>query len=555
MTKKDKKKSTQPAAAATGKQKQRNTDHHKPAAPTRRNKREKAIDEAELVARQFARDYAPKTTPPPPPSTLADDVEKLPPIPTAPRPPAAEPPQRPPRQPKPDRRVNNNNNNRQSTADDDDLPFQPRTIRGLFSIDQEHCRVGAYARDFFRHMGYTAKRRFSDMLDPPNAAVKYHNARLVHTGYLRQVFSACRAGDNRKVVVIESTYLLVVDEKLVSVCSPVFLLQILNEVRCLRQLANHRNCIRSYSCSFANPTLTVVAEYCIASVMDVLVLLDESLEDDEIGAICSGVLSALVYMHSIGWMHRNIKLSSILLTDRAVVKLAGFTCACPIAAPIDILDEPWLSGEFTWRAPEMRKGREYAERVDIWSLGITCCVLGDNKLPYTAEERHKGQLAPFIAIDGDRPESYRPTYNRMCEWNDALLSFVELCLQDRRTQRPSAATMLEHEFVKSVRDTTHHCAVVIGNLIERSRWHAEMCWYDDFNDEEEKTRLRIARRTFQVRLASGEPWTPIDYEPSIGFDGYPLLSVAALVKPKAILVAAIALVWLTCYGSLQLLGA
>jgi len=47
----------------------------------------------------------------------------------------------------------------------------------------------------------------------------------------------------------------------------------------------------------------------------------QPLREEEIGAICSEALRGLEYLHSCGFIHRDVKAGNVLLTENAAVKL------------------------------------------------------------------------------------------------------------------------------------------------------------------------------------------------------------------------------------------
>lgn len=66
-------------------------------------------------------------------------------------------------------------------------------------------------------------------------------------------------------------------------------------------------------------------EYCIGSASDLLEVHKKPLMEDEIGAICEGVLEGLTFLHSHERIHRDIKAGNILLTENGTVKLGEST--------------------------------------------------------------------------------------------------------------------------------------------------------------------------------------------------------------------------------------
>lgn len=128
---------------------------------------------------------------------------------------------------------------------------------------------------------------------------------------------------------------------------------ILREIRFLGQLT-HQNTIEYKGCYLHENTAWLVMEYCVGSASDIIEVHKRPLKEDEIAAICDGVLHGLSYLHLLGRIHRfvstseppdgdenlisftstsrDIKAGNILLTEHGIVKLADFGSAaikCP----------------------------------------------------------------------------------------------------------------------------------------------------------------------------------------------------------------------------------
>lgn len=119
--------------------------------------------------------------------------------------------------------------------------------------------------------------------------------------------------------------------------------------------------------------LQLVMEYCLGSASDIIEVHKRPLKEEEIAAICDGVLRGLHYLHSLGRIHRDVKAGNILLTENGTVKLADFGSASIKCPANSFVGTPY------WMAPEvilaMDEG-QYDGKVDVWSLGITCIELG-----------------------------------------------------------------------------------------------------------------------------------------------------------------------------------
>lgn len=65
-------------------------------------------------------------------------------------------------------------------------------------------------------------------------------------------------------------------------------------------------------------------EYCLGSASDIIEVHKRPLKEEEIAAICEGVLRGLHYLHSLGRIHRDVKAGNILLTENGTVKLGNY---------------------------------------------------------------------------------------------------------------------------------------------------------------------------------------------------------------------------------------
>ena len=98
------------------------------------------------------------------------------------------------------------------------------------------------------------------------------------------------------------------------------------------------------------------------------------------------LLTAIAHCHRFGIVHRDIKPDNILFDEMNRVKLADFGSADWVG------EEGTLSGVVGtpyYVAPEVVMGRDYNEKVDVWSAGVVLYVLLAGFPPFygeTAEE-------------------------------------------------------------------------------------------------------------------------------------------------------------------------
>lgn len=66
-------------------------------------------------------------------------------------------------------------------------------------------------------------------------------------------------------------------------------------------------------------------EYCIGSAADIVDVLRKGLREVEIAEIVAQTLEAIIYLHSMRRIHRDLKAGNILLSDSAIIKLGMIT--------------------------------------------------------------------------------------------------------------------------------------------------------------------------------------------------------------------------------------
>lgn len=250
---------------------------------------------------------------------------------------------------------------------------------------------------------------------------------------------------------------------------------ILKEIRFLRQL-KHSNTIEYKGCYLRDHTAWLVMEYCLGSASDIIEVHKKPLKEEEIAAICEGVLRGLHYLHSLGRIHRDVKAGNILLTENGTVKLADFGSASIKCPANSFVGTPY------WMAPEvilaMDEG-QYDGKVDVWSLGITCIELAERKPPYF---NMNAMSALYHIAQNDTPTL------QSAEWTDVFCHFVNSCLQKNPSDRPTSGKLLSHSLVTRLR-SPH----VLLDLIQRTK--AAVRDLDNLNYRKMKKILMVDEET------------------------------------------------------------
>ncbi|KAK1440323.1 hypothetical protein QVD17_06148 [Tagetes erecta] len=161
------------------------------------------------------------------------------------------------------------------------------------------------------------------------------------------------------------------------------------------------------------------------------------LRDSQVSAYTRQILSGLNYLHERKVVHRDIKCANILVDASGSVKLADFG----LAKATTLNDIKSCKGTPYWMAPEVvnnKSNNGYGLAADIWSLGCTVLEMLTRKIPYS----HLEGMQALFRIGRGEPPPIPDTLSKEAQ------DFILKCLQVNPNDRPSAAQLLDHPFLR-----------------------------------------------------------------------------------------------------------
>lgn len=176
---------------------------------------------------------------------------------------------------------------------------------------------------------------------------------------------------------------------------------------------------------------------------------NDPLPEDYILTIVASILEALVFLHTPNnalkkpiIIHRDIKPGNILLTSFGSAVLIDFGCATELDGEFHKEDES-IIGTLMYMAPELLRGEQYNEKVDIWSLGMTAFFLC---------ERHYLVVGSTPdAVLNNLENTLLNGYRIPNRYSDELNSLIMSMLQYDMRKRPSAQSLLKHPMIATHR--------------------------------------------------------------------------------------------------------
>ncbi|KAG9136404.1 hypothetical protein Leryth_024461 [Lithospermum erythrorhizon] len=226
-------------------------------------------------------------------------------------------------------------------------------------------------------------------------------------------------------------------------------------------LIDHPNVIRAH-CSFTTGhSLWVVMPYLSGgSCLHIMKSsFPDGFEEAVIATLLREVLKALVYLHSHGHIHRDVKAGNILIDSDGSVKLADFgVAACMFDAGDRQRSRNTFVGTPCWMAPEvMQQLHGYDFKADIWSFGITALELAHGHAPFS---KYPPMKVLLMTLQNAPPGL---DYERDRKFSKSFRELVAACLVKDPKKRPSSEKLLKHHFFKHARSAEYlACSVADG---------------------------------------------------------------------------------------------
>ncbi len=228
-----------------------------------------------------------------------------------------------------------------------------------------------------------------------------------------------------------------------------------NEIKVHSKL-KHNSIVELYTVFEDDEAVYVVMELCAQGNLYKYLKLYGALNEKEAAFIMHQLLLALEYMHTIGIVHRDLKLSNILISNIANnednklhVKLCDFGLAVVLEHPDE--EHFTLCGTPNYIAPEVAMQRSHGLPADLWSVGCLFYSMVVGAPPFEQGDV-KHTLQKIVTGEYAEPSGI----------SENALDFMRSLLDINPLKRASVTEILSHPFIATA--VTDETLPIIGNI-------------------------------------------------------------------------------------------
>ena len=213
----------------------------------------------------------------------------------------------------------------------------------------------------------------------------------------------------------------------------------------LMKILNHPNVCKLYSSFRENTSIYLIMEFMnngdLFTFLNTNQKLGKNINEEKLWNIFEQCLKGLVYIHSKGLIHRDIKPGNILINNEFQVKLTDFNTATFInkEKAMEFLNVQNLQnfindgaqiGDKNFQAPEVinieeEENNYYDDKIDVYSMGKTFCCLAFYQIefPPNAYNIYSKELIDIIKRMLDPNRYTRPNSSQL--YNYFIKEYVE----------------------------------------------------------------------------------------------------------------------------------
>lgn len=200
-------------------------------------------------------------------------------------------------------------------------------------------------------------------------------------------------------------------------------------------MLRHPNVIRFEALYESGNNLWICMELCHDGSVEGFVRREGTFKESGTRQLSCQLLQGVHYLHYRRVVHRDVKPANLLLVENAaVLKVVDFNSAKRVGRGMGASAMLTDRGTHLYSAPEMRLGRLWNERVDIWGCGLCTYFMLQAALP-------------FDISTGECVQHFEQGMLPPVEWagiSSLMQNLIQQCLAVKVSDRPPAMELLLH---------------------------------------------------------------------------------------------------------------
>ncbi|EDR27657.1 serine/threonine protein kinase cds1, putative [Entamoeba dispar SAW760] len=212
---------------------------------------------------------------------------------------------------------------------------------------------------------------------------------------------------------------------------------------------NHPNIVKYYQSFSGIFNKYIIMEFVDGYDLFHIVFTNNLLKEEFIKKIMFEILTALLYLHSIGVIHRDLKPENIMIQKESYqVKLTDFGFGRTVD---ETHRADTMCGTDVYAAPEIYRGLVYDGcKADVWSAGVVFFVMATKEYPFM----HKSDNNPDKMMVSHIVKGERYHYDEFEQRSDLFKDLINNMLNIDSQKRFTVKQCLSHEFFSRKRDKT-----------------------------------------------------------------------------------------------------